>query len=45
MKCPWTVPLIMVATLTAGLGTRATRGQIPESPRKMAVVELFTSHG
>jgi hypothetical protein len=45
MRSPWTVPLIMVATLTAGLGTRATRGQTPESPKKMAVVELFTSHG
>ena len=45
MRSPWTVPLIMVVALAAGLGTMNTRGQTRETPRKMAVVELFTSHG
>jgi hypothetical protein len=39
------VSLVVVTSLTVGTGTLSTRGQTPESPRKMAVVELFTSHG
>jgi hypothetical protein len=45
MRSQFTVPFVVVATLTAGLGTMTTRGQTPEAPRKLAVVELFTSHG
>ena len=45
MRSRWAVPLVMLATLTAGLGTRTMRGQTPNAPKKMAVVELFTSHG
>ncbi len=45
MRSRLTVPLVMVATLTAGLGTMTARGQTPKAPRKLAVVELFTSHG
>ncbi len=45
MRSQWTVPLILMATLTAGLGTTTTRGQTPKAPKKLAVVELFTSHG
>jgi len=45
MRSQWTVPFIMVATLTAGIGTMTTWGQTPKAPKKLAVVELFTSHG
>ncbi len=45
MRSQLTAPLVMMATLTAGLGTMTTRGQTPKAPKKLAVVELFTSHG
>lgn len=45
MRFQWAVPLVMMATLTAGFGTTTTRGQAPKAPKKLAVVELFTSHG
>ncbi len=45
MRSQLTVPLVMMASLTAGLGSMSTRGQTPNAPKKLAVVELFTSHG
>ena len=45
MRSQLTVPLIMMATVIAGFGTTTTRGQTPKAPKKLAVVELFTSHG
>lgn len=45
MRSRLTVPLVMAVTLTAGLATMTTRGQTPKAPKKLAVVELFTSHG
>ena len=45
MRSRLTAPLVVVATLTAGLGAMSSPGQTPEPPKKMAVVELFTSQG
>lgn len=39
------VSFVVVTSLTAGAGTSSTRGQTPEVPKKLAVVELFTSQG
>ena len=36
---------VVVTSLIAGTGTLSTRGQTPKVPKKMAVVELFTSQG
>ena len=39
------VSFVVVTSLTVGTGTLSTRGQTPRAPKKLAVVELFTSQG
>ena len=39
------VSFVVAMSLTAGAGTSLTRGQTPKVPKKLAVVELFTSQG
>ena len=39
------VSFLVMTSWAAGAGTSSTRGQTPDAPKKLAVVELFTSQG
>ncbi|MFO0959607.1 MAG: hypothetical protein U0800_19600 [Isosphaeraceae bacterium] len=36
---------VLAMTWAVGLGTMTARGQASPAPKKVALVELFTSHG